>query len=434
MNEYTKTLNLNLRTLFDKGASEQQLDALMKEFQAFIDEIKKSTKEVDWTNIDVLKKQIDSFKKQADKIKEDFNNLEIIKKGLVSDEDIEKVKKAYTEEQVALLRIKELNEEIAEIAKYDKDNKALKEMREELKKLKQEQAKRESNSEDIINGKEDKKGIVSNFSSGFKGAYKEWVMENADFTKHGKDAFNKMKDTISKWASKAYEAIKEFVESAIKELQEMASWDLKNSNTYNSDAVGLYMQTGLQGAEAYGFSKALETQGFNSFDDFISAMPFMNEQQLSYMKEVAEISARQYDEDLEVAREFQNFQKEYDVFKREMQKEVIDFFMRNKYTIMTVMKGIFILSDKLVNAVAGIVDYLTGSKESRTTSERQQAISDMLNISSTTNNANTTNNDNRNTKVTVNNTYNGVGSVDQTKLADVGQMTYQQIIEYFGRQ
>ena len=242
----------------------------------------------------------------------------------------------------------------------------------------------------------------------------------------GKKAFGNMQNKIADFASKAKEAIINFVNDAIESMQEMATWDLQNSKVFNQDVVDMYIQTGLQGADAYGMSKALETQGFGNMDDFIEAMPFMNQEQLEYMQEIAEINAKQYEEDLEVARAFQEFQVEYDKFKQELQKSLIDFFMENKDTIMTILEGLMNFLGAILNVVDDIFRLFSDPRE-RSEQEKKQATADILGVSSSTlTNNNTTNNT---SNVNVNNTFNGVGQQDQSWLANTGQMTYQQVIE-----
>lgn len=311
-------------------------------------------------------------------VKSQFKQLESYKLGILSDKD----EKSFEEMQKKLFKIEKLKQVISEIEMFDKDNKNLATLKKELGKL-----------------ENDAKG--KNFM---------------------KDAATSMKKSISNFANKAYKKIKSFVESAIASMKEMAEWS-RNSNIYNANATSLYMQTGLQGAQAYGLSKALETQGFSSMDDFYEAMPFMTQQQLDYMKEIAELEANQYDESIQVAEEFQNFQKEYDVFKKEMQSELIGFFMDNKSTIKTFME-IGIKAMEIVVKVLGWIFDKFSSGSDRTDSERMQATADILGVSSSS-----LTNNNYSKNVSISNTYNGVGKTDQSWLANVGQMTYQQIIE-----
>lgn len=402
---YVKTLTLNLRTLFDRKSTGQ--------VEEWIDDIKKSTKEIKWIDDN-------AFKQAADKIKADFNNLEVVKQGLIQGEDLERVRQAYQEQQENLAKIEVLKKEIAEIEMFDKDNELLDELQQKLAELQQktEQLQQsESNDEDSGNG---------SFFGSFKESFDELLVQASDMNAAGRNAFNNMQRKIEDFATKAKDAIIDFVNDAIEVMQDMAAWDLQNSKVFNQDAVNMYMQTGLQGANAYGMSKALETQGFGSMDDFIEAMPFMNQEQLAYMQEIAEINKEQYAEDLEVALAFQEFQVEYDKFKQELQKSLIDFFMENKDTIMTILEGMMNFLGAILNVVDGIFGLFSSARE-RSEEKKKQVTADILGVSSSTlTNNNTTNNT---SNVNVNNTFNGVGQQDQSWLANTGQMTYQQVIE-----
>ena len=402
---YVKTLTLNLRTLFDRKSTGQ--------VEEWIDDIKQSVEDIQWIDDN-------AFKQVANKIKTDFNNLEVVKQGLIQGEDLERVRQAYQEQQENLAKIEILKKEIAEIEMFDKDNELLDELQQKLAELQQktEQLQQsESNDEDSGN---------NSFFGSFKESFDELLVQASDMNAAGKNAFNNMQRKIEDFATKAKDAIIDFVNDAIEAMQDMAAWDLQNSKVYNQDAVNMYMQTGLQGANAYGMSKALETQGFGSMDDFIEAMPFMNQEQLAYMQEIAEINKEQYAEDLEVALAFQEFQVEYDKFKQELQKSLIDFFMENKDTIMTILEGMMNFLGAILNVVDGIFGLFSSARE-RSEEKKKQVTADILGVSSSTlTNNNTTNNT---SNVNVNNTFNGVGQQDQSWLANTGQMTYQQVIE-----
>lgn len=401
-NSYIKTLTLNLRTLFDRKSTGQ--------VEEWIDDIKQSVNEIKWLDDN-------AFKQAANKIKADFNNLEIVKQGLIQGAELERIRQAYQEQQEHLARIEILKKEIAEIEMFDKDNENLDALKQKLAELQK--------SDFAVNDGDDDSGNGS-FFGGFKEGFKEWREQASDMNAAGKKAFGNMTQTIASWAFKALDAIKSFVNAAIEAMQEMATWDLQNSSVFNQDAVEMYMQTGLQGADAYGMSKALKTQGFSNIDQFIEAMPFMNQEQLEYMQEIAEINAKQYEEDLEIAKAFQEFQVEYDKFKQELQKSLIDFFMENKDTIMAILQVLMNHLGAILEIVDGIFRLFSDARE-RSEEEKKQATADILGVSSSilTNN-NTTNNT---SNVNVNNTFNGVGQQDQSWLANTGQMTYQQIIE-----
>ena len=345
-------------------------------------------------------------------VKREFKDLTSVKLGLLDDKEIEKTRKAFDEYKKKMYEIETLKQAIAEIKMFDKDSKALDEMRKRLSEL--EKPKEIEDEED------------TSFIGGFKEAKDEWIKDMTDMKQAGKTAFNTMKSKISKFARDALDSIKEFVSDAIKELKEMAKWS-PNSNVYNSERVSLQLQTGLQGNELYGLSKALETQGFNSMDDFYEAMPYMTKQQLDYMKEIMDIESKNYKNGIENAEKIQSFQKEYAEFKKEMQSELISFFMENKDAIKTFLDIGIKAMEITVKALGWMLKRFSSGNE-RSDSERKQAVADILGVSSTA----ITNNTNNSRTVSVNNTYNGVGKTDQTWLANTGQMTYRQVIEALG--
>lgn len=347
-------------------------------------------------------------------VKREFKDLTSVKLGLLDDKEIEKTRKAFDEYKKKMYEIETLKQAIAEIEMFDKDSKALDEMRKRLSELEGPSEIGEGEQED------------ESFIGGFKEAKDEWIKDMTDMKQAGKNAFNAMKNKISKFARDGLKAIKDFVSDAIKELKEMAKWS-PNSNVYNSERVSLQLQTGLQGNELYGLSKALETQGFNSMDDFYEAMPYMTKQQLDYMKEIMDIESKNYTNGVETAEKIQNFQKEYAEFKKEMQSELISFFMGNKDTIKTFLDIGIKAMEIIVKALGWMLKRFSSGNE-RSDSERKQAVADILGVSSTA----ITNNTNNSRTVSVNNTYNGVGKTDQTWLANTGQMTYRQVIEALG--
>ena len=404
---YTKTLTLNLRTLFDRKSTGQ--------VEEWIDSIKQSTKEI---------KRIDenAFKQAVNKIKTDFNNLEIVKQGLIQGEDLERVRQAYQEQQENLAKIELLKKEIAEIEMFDKDNENLDELKKKLAEL---QGDDDNNSNIVV----DNSG--NSFFSGFNDAKKDWANQNNLYQK-GRNSFDKMVSTITEWKDKALKAITDFVEDAIEELKSIASWDIRNSTTYNKEASDMYMNYGLQGADAYAMNRALEATDIPDIETYLTdPMVRGNEALLDAFNEQYEIAKAQYEEDVALSKELQEFQKEYDLFRKEMQKEVIDFFMKNKDTIMNILHFLMDALQTLVDIVTSIVNFFTGTKESRTDEQRQSDMNEILGVASSNNDYS---NNSKNVNVNVNNTYNGVGKTDQGWLQNVGQMTYQQIIEYLGRE
>ena len=384
MDSYSKTLNVNVNVNLDK----QSKDATMK--------------------------AIDDIQKEVDK---EFSQLDIVKNGIISSTDIERVRLYFNEYKKNLKELETVKNEIAELERYDSKNAALTGLRSKATELESLLSQKESSTVDESKPEE---GAFSQFKEGWKKAAEEQTSHINDFAEFGKKAFTKMEGSISKFAEEGLEKLKGFVNDAIDEIKSMSEFDLSGSSYFSKDAASLYRETGLTGSSAYGLSKALESQGFSSFDDFISNIDLMNENQLSYMKEIAEISEKEYDESIEMSRQFDEFSKEYDIFKREMQQSFISFFMENKDAIMNGIKFIMSCLDGLLKLTNGIFSLFSSGRE-RTDSERTQATADILGLPSTTNVAN-------DRSINISNTFNGISQKDQTWLANAGQLTYQQVI------
>ena len=410
---YVKSVDIVFKPEVDKKA----IDDVKKT----VEDIADSTKNVE-IGFKIDRKKLDSLTEQ---MRASFSASAIAKTGIFEDsESLRKVQEAFEQFEKLSSKINMLKATQTELMKVagtsEEASQALKAVSDELAKLlKERQSMGLSDDLDELNSSKD---FMTQFKKGFKEAFDEMNAEIKDFKKLGKNAFDFMQSKIASWAKDALESLKKFAEDAIKEMKEMASYDLQNSAIYNEDAANLYMETGLQGAEAYAFQKALSSQSFHSLDDYLTAIPTMSDNQRDYMKEIYEISLQQYERDLEVAQSFQEFEKEYEVFKKEMQQSLIDFFMNNKDVIIGTIQGIMSLLDMIADAVSFIAD-LFGSSVERSDREKKQAVADILGVSSST----LTNNTN-NTSVNVNNTFNGVGKQDQSWLANTGQMTYQQII------
>lgn len=354
-----------------------------------------------------LKLATEFDKNEFDSVKSEFKDLQSVKLGLFDEKELSNAKKAFEDFKKKEFEIQKLKKVISEISMFDKDNAHLKELQATLDKL-------ESTDD------EDKKDT---FSDGFKDAFNEWKKDTLSMSNAGREAFNSMSRAISNFASKALNSIKNFVSNAIKEIKKIASWNISESNIYNSEAVEMYLQTGLQGSSAYAMKSALESQNFSSMDEFYEAMPFMTKQQLEYMKETAEISKKDYDNSLETSMKFQEFSKEYTLFKKELQSEFIEFFTENSDTIRSFLDITIKAMEGLIKFFGWIGKFFSEGYE-RSDAQRKQATADILGINSSTNISN-----NNSRSVNVSNTFNGVAKTDESWLTNTGQMTYQQIIQ-----
>lgn len=430
---YVKTFALNLKAMYDESS-----------FKQVITKVRDSYKKVDTLPVNFDNEKIaEDLKKAVEKARNSVDNiLDFANESkTLSQTDKEAASKKYDKQIEALYKIKQIQNEIIAQEMFGNDVKTLKQLKKQLKKLKKEAkevgldedkdgnfSQRTTEEQVQIDKQIDKQ---SDFRSGWKEAKQSWAT-NRTTQQYGIQAFQKMTSSIEQFKNKALKTFKNFVEDALKELEEMASWNIADSTKYNSKASEMYMNYGLQGADAYAMNKALEATGIDNIETYLTD-PIVrgNQTLLNAFNEQYEIAKEQYENDIETAKEYQEFQKELDLFKQELQKSLIDFFMENKDTIMSILNFLMKAMQWLVDLVGEIVEFFGGdTMKDRSNEQRQSDMNELLGV---TNNS-TISYDNRSNKVEVNNTYNGVGKVDQGMLQNVGQMTYQQIIEYLGRE
>lgn len=437
---YVKTFALNLKAKYDKSS-----------FKQVVTKVKDDLKEVEELPVKFdnakltkeLKDAVEEARSQVGTVLDFANSSDTLSK-----EEKEAFSKKYDEQVKTLYKIKKIQDEIVAQEMFGKDTKTLEKLKEQLEELKKEAKKvglvRDSNGNFKQKTAEDQKEIdkeqeemneqgteTSNFSSGWKEAKENWASEHTP-EEYGKKAFQKMTDSIEQFKDKALETFKSFVKDALKELEEMASWDIGGSTQYNKEASEIYMNYGLQGADAYAMSKALEDVGIDDIETYLTdPMVQSNKALLNSFDEHYKLAKSQYKEDLEIAKEYQKFKEAFGIFKDKLQKSLIDFFMENKDNIMNILNFLMQSMQYLVSLVGDIVAFFGGNTmEDRSDEQKQSDMNELLGV---TNNS-TISYDNRSNHVNVNNTYNGVGKVDQGILQNVGQLTYQQIIEYFGRE
>jgi len=426
---YVKTFALNLKVMYDKSSFKQVITKVKDGFNK-VDKLP-----VKFDNEKIAKDLRDAVEKARNVVGTvlDFAN----ESTTLSKDEKEAASKKYDKQIETLYKIKKIQNEIVAQEMFGKDAKTLKKLKKQLKELKEE-AKDIGFDEDE-NGNFKQRVVKeqieieqqNSFGSGWKQAKQSWASQYTP-QQYGQKAFQKMTDSIEQFKDKALETFKNFVTDALKELEEMASWDITGSTKYNKEASEMYMNYGLQGADAYAMNKALEATGIDDIKTYLTdPMVQGNQALLDAFNDQYELAKKQYQDDLEIAKEYQEFQKEFDLFKQELQKSLIDFFMDNKDTIMTILNFLMEAMQWLVDLVGDIVAFFADDTvKDRNDEQRQSDMNELLGV---TNNS-TISYDNRSNNVNVNNTYNGVGKVDQGTLQNVGQMTYQQIIEYLGRE
>lgn len=205
------------------------------------------------------------------------------------------------------------------------------------------------------------------------------------------------------------------VNAALDELDNMLEFSQLSSAKTREYAFGY----GMSSSQAYGFEKAMNLVGLSSEEDLWYMNPQEQRQFYEAMTKYSERYSQLYDQGF--FETLQEYQYEMEEFKLDMQLEVIEFFMNNKDTIMTVLKFLMSAGEFIVQALGWIVDFFNMNE--RSSSQRAADTMDIINSHSTTN---------KQTNVKIDNTFNNVASSDQTWLANAGAMTYEQVVQALG--
>lgn len=228
-------------------------------------------------------------------------------------------------------------------------------------------------------------------------------------------AGKKLTDVISNGFKSATDffvkSISDAFKNSIDEMKNMLEFSQLSSSKTREYAFNY----GFSSSEAYGYEKALKLVGLESEEDLYYA----NNQELKQFRQAFEKYSNYYNKlyDEGFFEKLQEYQFEMEDFKLEMQMEIIDFFLQNKDLIKSGMTALMNIAKTLLS----IADFLLGSHEE---ANRALTTSEIL---SSYNNVN-----NSSTNVNVNNNFNGVGSSDESSLADLGSLTYAQIIQALG--
>jgi len=216
--------------------------------------------------------------------------------------------------------------------------------------------------------------------------------------------------------------ITKMFEEALKKLDEIASYDLENTTTFSQNAIDLATNYGLTGADAYAVQTAAEKMGYGDVDTLIENMWNMNDNQREQFDEYVQMYKQSYENDKELASEYQKFKVEWEEFQEEFQMELLEWFSNNKDTIKQVMN---LLMDfmKIVLDLLSAIASAFGNEIERSDSQRASATNDIINSYK---NSNTSN-------VNVSNTFNVSGGMNQSnaELQNAGSTTYKQIMNAF---
>ena len=227
-----------------------------------------------------------------------------------------------------------------------------------------------------------------------------------------KNKLNRIANNIQQFFTDIYNDAKEM-------MSNIAAFSEK-SGIFSSEATGLKLSYGLSGAEAYAWSQAAKDVGFSSFDDYLENFMYATDETNERLQKLVEKYTETYEQDKEIAEAYQKFQTEFTDFKKQLQMELIDFFMNNKDTIKTVLQATIEFMKAMLQLVGWIVNFLSGGHE-RSASERASSLSDIYNNYGAASNTN----------VKIDNTFNGVGSNDKNMLINAGSLVYRQALQIF---
>lgn len=221
-----------------------------------------------------------------------------------------------------------------------------------------------------------------------------------------------IQDKLTSYVSDIVNAVKSI-------MNEVASWDMLHSSTFNKDAAKYLTEYGLSGSEAYGMNKALSAMGFTDIDDYLNNMYLMNDAQREYMQKQYELAVNDYELSIDTSLAWQEVQTALSTLKSELTRTVIAFISTNKDTIIACMKYAVQALQGLLSIVQWIADLFVYRQRSE--SSKLQSAYDILGIDSS---SSTT----KNSNVSINNTFNGISPLEQDELARSGQLSYQQVI------
>lgn len=249
------------------------------------------------------------------------------------------------------------------------------------------------------------------------------IKENRQmYSKLGAAAGKKLGEVFDKIGEMAKKFLSDMLKGALEMMDEIASYNLETSTKFNKEAVDLATSYGLVGGEAYGTQQAAKQLGFSGVDELIDNMWAMNDKQIERFTDLQEQYKKSYEEDMEMAQAYQQFETEWADFKKEFQRDLLSWFSDNKDTIKAVLEGLMDFMKVVLDILGAIADAF-GTGHERSSTERAGATSDIINSYK----------NNTNNNVSVSNTFNVSGNSGQTnaQLSKAGSTTYRQIINAF---
>jgi hypothetical protein len=178
-----------------------------------------------------------------------------------------------------------------------------------------------------------------------------------------KDYFSQIADTVSEIVDKN---------------TGMATYDTSTSLFSNAAAREQQMTYGLSSAQNYAFSQTKNILGIRSEDDLM----YMNSDQRQLFSQFMTTYSNWYNQlsSSGVLADIQKMQLEFSFFKQQMAVSFLTWIGKNKDTIMTIMKTVMTLTERIIEIVGKILTFFTG--DSVETSSISAATADSVSLKS----------------------------------------------------
>lgn len=210
--------------------------------------------------------------------------------------------------------------------------------------------------------------------------------------------------------TKSLDEFSNIVRSSMNELDRMLDFSRLSKSETRKLAYGY----GFSKSQAYGYDTAMKMLDFESEEDLFNA----TNEEMRLFRESFEKYSNYYTElyDSGFFNTLREYKFEMEDFKREMQMEVITFFMDNKDVIKKGMIALMKISEGIAKIFAKLVDWFGNRTQ-------PSSVSDVVNQYRTTSNS---------TRVNISNQFTNTPKEDETWLANAGELTYEQVVRALG--
>ena len=259
---------------------------------------------------------------------------------------------------------------------------------------------------------EEKEDLESDLKSGDGGSGDE-----VDWEEVGEQVGQKISSAITKILTSYINMWGDILKGALEEFDRMSQYSLDTSLRVNTEAREQALMYGLSDSQNYALIRTKEEMGITSEEDMLMMTPAQQERFAERIGYYSDQYTQISNEDL--FSKYEEYQAAVQEFQNEFQMEVIEFFAKNKDTIITIMNFIMDVMSSLLEAVTWIVDAL-GGDDVRTEKENSSIVSDTINSYSVANN--------NSTNVKIDNSFTNIPVKDQQQYIKAGQKVNEQLI------